>query len=208
VNGTLSGTGMVSVTGAAELGASGKITTDKLLVSGSLAVSNKGLAMNAKTSAIEINGGMLASKGKISAASLKLNGGSLSLSGALSVKDLTLGSGTLTLNSAKLATVKVGNILTLDDALQSWAAEHPEQQKLAEALRLHYLLYVHNASWRTSPENNAITLEVRKRLRLIIQEIPSDVMDADRKQYVLKTFDVQDAMEARNLRRWKAAHQQ
>ncbi len=117
-------------------------------------------------------------------------------------------SDSLTALFMKMAEDALGNILTLDDALHAWAAAHPEQQKLAEALRLHYLLYVHNASWRTSPENNAITLEVRKRLRLIIQEIPSEVMDADRKQYVLKTFDVQDAMEARNLRRWKAAHRQ
>lgn len=37
----------------------------------------------------------------------------------------------------------LGNILPLDDALQDWTKRHPEQRKLAEALRIHYLLYVY-----------------------------------------------------------------
>lgn len=119
VNGTLNGVGSVTIDGDVELGLTGKITTDKLLVNASLSASSKGLVMNSKTSAIDINGGMLVSQGKVSAASLNLNGGSLSLSGALSVKELTLGSGTLTLNGAKLATVKVGNSLTLEGGLHA-----------------------------------------------------------------------------------------
>ena len=97
------------------------------------------------------------------------------------------------------------NVLPLDDALQAWAAKHPQQSKLAEALRIHYLLFVHNQSWKTSPENNAATREVRKRLIQIIRTVPETVIDAPTKNYLQQIFETQDAAEARDLRRWYAA---
>ena len=97
------------------------------------------------------------------------------------------------------------NVLPLDDALQAWAAKHPQQSKLAEALRIHYLLFVHNKSWKTSPENNAAAREVRKRLIQIIRTVPETVIDAPTKNYLQQIFETQDAAEARDLRRWYAA---
>lgn len=97
------------------------------------------------------------------------------------------------------------HIVPLDDALQAWAAAYPQQSKLAEALRIHCLLFVHNKSWKTSPENNAATREVRSRLLKIIRTVPEEVIDAPTKKYLQQIFETQDASEARDLRRWYAA---
>ena len=105
----------------------------------------------------------------------------------------------------KMTDAPLDNILPLDDALQAWAAKHPQQRKLAESLRIHCLLFVHNEGWKTSPENNAVTREVRKRLLQIIRNVPADVLNADSKEYLQQIFETQDAAEARDLRRWYAA---
>ncbi len=80
VNGSISG-GSVVVDGNASLGTTGKLTVDKLQVknNGAFTVSSKGLAMNTKTSRIEINGGSLTSAGKLSAYSLTMIDGELDL---------------------------------------------------------------------------------------------------------------------------------
>ncbi|MBQ4613616.1 MAG: autotransporter-associated beta strand repeat-containing protein, partial [Akkermansia sp.] len=81
INGALSGTGTVKVTGAVTLGDKAKLTVDKLNITenGTLTASAKGLAMNAKTSAITISGGKLISAGKLTANSLTMKGGELSM---------------------------------------------------------------------------------------------------------------------------------
>lgn len=99
----------------------------------------------------------------------------------------------------------LGNILPLDDALQDWTKLHPEQRKLAEALRIHYLLYVYTTGWKTSPENNDVRREVRKRLLSIIRDIPVEVMDTETKKYLQQTFAIEDAVADRQLRRWHTA---
>ncbi|MDO4752215.1 MAG: hypothetical protein Q4A24_08940, partial [Akkermansia sp.] len=82
VNGTLSGVGTVEVTGDVALGSKGKVTTSVLDISGKLDVSSKGLSMNSKVSAIEIDDGTLSSAGKISAYSLSMEGGKLDVTNA------------------------------------------------------------------------------------------------------------------------------
>ncbi|MBQ1960502.1 MAG: autotransporter-associated beta strand repeat-containing protein, partial [Akkermansia sp.] len=82
LGGTLSGTGTVYVTGDVELESTGKLTTSGLNITGALNVGSKGLTMNAKSSAISISGGTLASEGKLSAASFTMVGGALDVSNA------------------------------------------------------------------------------------------------------------------------------
>jgi hypothetical protein len=82
MNGTLSGLGTVYVTGDVQLGDAAKLTTSGLNITGTLNVGSKGLTMNAKSSAISIAGGTLASEGKLSAASLTMVGGALDVSNA------------------------------------------------------------------------------------------------------------------------------
>lgn len=78
MDGTLSGTGMVQVTGAVTLGDSAKVTTTQGLTvaeSGALTIGAKGLAMDAKTSTLTIDGGSLASAGKLSGYALFMSDG-------------------------------------------------------------------------------------------------------------------------------------
>ncbi len=131
VNGTLSGTGTVTVTGDAEIGATGKVTTNGLDICGSLAVSNKGLAMNTKSSAITvISGGELISEGQLKAADMTVNGGlveihSTKASTIAITNNMNLtGGATMTVS----ANVKAGNMtmtgsqLTLGNpVLDTWA---------------------------------------------------------------------------------------
>ena len=98
VNGTLSGAGTVVVSGEVSLGASGKITANELEITGTLAVSSKGLAMNSKSSVITLDGGTLCSEGKISALALTMAGGELDVTNAkpmsITLKDaFTAGAG-------------------------------------------------------------------------------------------------------------------
>ncbi len=76
INGTLSGAGKVSIVGDAFLGNNGKITTNKLDISGSLTVL-KSMSMNSKVSAITLAGGTLSTVGKVSAYRMTMNGGLL-----------------------------------------------------------------------------------------------------------------------------------
>ncbi|MBQ4615019.1 MAG: autotransporter-associated beta strand repeat-containing protein, partial [Akkermansia sp.] len=98
IDGTLSGTGTLNVTGSVTLGNTGKLTTNKLTIAdgGLLNVWSKGLAMNTKTSLISINGGALHSDGKLSANSLTMQGGKLSVQGVKPQAITFKGAATLT----------------------------------------------------------------------------------------------------------------
>ncbi len=93
INGTISGAGDTIITFNPEyhpeatapvLDTKGKITTAtlQLMENSQLIVSSKGLSMNSKVSAIEIDDGTLTSAGKISAYSLYMQGGELDVTNA------------------------------------------------------------------------------------------------------------------------------
>ncbi|MBQ9094812.1 MAG: autotransporter domain-containing protein [Akkermansia sp.] len=81
INGTLTCSNSVQVTGAAAIGATGKLNTDNLRIfkDGILTTSAKGLTLNAKSADINITGGKLISLNKLSAYSLSMNGGVLDI---------------------------------------------------------------------------------------------------------------------------------
>ena len=118
MNGTLSGIGTVTVSGEATLGTTGKITTNGLDIEGTLNVGTKGLAMNAKSSAITVEeGGKLQSAGQLKAYSMDVSGGEVVFNTAKATSvtlggDLRMSEGASMSLSGKLS---VGN-LYMDNA--------------------------------------------------------------------------------------------
>ncbi len=134
VSGSLYGNGTTVVAGEVALASTGKVTTAGLSVQGELTTSTKGLAMNTKTSAIEVEkGAYLLAAGAIKAYSLEVwdadvelssaKASSLSLNGALN-----LHSGAAALISGK---VSVGS-LSLQNA--SLTLYDPSTKNKAQSL--------------------------------------------------------------------------
>ena len=140
INGTLLGSGEVLVTGDVVVGKTGKIQTDKLIITGLLSADSRGLEMNKNKSSIEINQAELVSAGTLTACSMNLqnstatlcgskgaaltlkgalnlmNKSTLQLNGNLSAESLLMQNSLLFLKSEKLRKIKFSHAGLLQDS--------------------------------------------------------------------------------------------
>ena len=164
VSGTLSGIGSVMVDGEVALEATAKLTTNKLEITenGILSASSKGLAMNAKTSAITIEGGALNTSGKVAAYSLRMDDVATVTAGQMSMKD--------NIQLKESSTLNVAGKL---DAFSIKLTDSKLNANGNVSLKGHLeLSNSHVKLWDASPKNKAVSLSVKGDVNMFTKDNP------------------------------------